>query len=427
MLEESNAGIPIFGKTISGLLFVDDLALIGRSENEVLGLLKLCNDFFKRSGMTISCDKSNILTAKDIIGNKVILKNATWGVFEEIKRAEQYKYLGVTMKVGRSASDIFSSYRQLKIAKLKSYKALIFAIARESFNPIEVAEAMWKGIAIESVLYGIEIASITKANMALLDSIQCQLGAALLGVRSSCSHAAILKELGWCNISSTIMKRKLQYWARLCALPVTNWTHRALMEQMQGAWNSAFRKEILEMQAAFHISYTDIGDQKVKKRIAHKVQSMENKTIHQAIMDKKAHSLCCLPAYPMGSARQAYIDFSDESKTLAKFRLGDAGLGNRTNPAIQICPACNMGPNKESHLVFECTALASLRACMPELHTKVMKDTESYTDLDEKLTVLLGGEHDEASILLERGKYITILLDKFHEICATECSEGEDQ
>ena len=140
------------------------------------------------------------------------------------------------------------------------------------------------------------------------------------------------------------------------------------------------------------------------------------------------HSLRCLPDYPVGSARQAYVDFSEASKTLAKFRLGDAGLGNRSSPPITICPACNMGPNKESHLVFKCCAFNNLRALMPDLHKQIIQDTDKYTDDDDKLTALLGGEYDDSKVLLKRGEYLSILLDKFHEICNTMSrSEHEDK
>ena len=89
-----------------------------------------------------------------------------------------------------------------------------------------------------------------------------------------------------------------------------------------------------------------------KKNIAAKVLHFENLTIHKKIEEQRNHSLQCLPDYPIGHQRHEYIDLSEASKTLAKFRLGNANLGNRDNPPVKICPACNIGPNKESHLVF---------------------------------------------------------------------------
>ena len=82
-------------------------------------------------------------------------------------------------------------------------------MARNSFDPIEVGIALWKSVALESVLYGIQIISITKSILSQLDSIQARFAADLIGVSRSTSHTGILGELGWVTISSIVMKRKL--------------------------------------------------------------------------------------------------------------------------------------------------------------------------------------------------------------------------
>ena len=65
---------------------------------------------------------------------------------------------------------------------------------------------------------------------------------------------------------------------------------------------------------------------------------------------------------------------------------------------------------------------------MPDLHKQIIQDTDKYTDDDDKLTALLGGEYDDSKVLLKRGEYLSILLDKFHEICNTMSqSEHEDE
>ena len=145
------------------------------------------------------------------------------------------------MLIGR-ASNIFDIYNKTIISKLKSYKGQIINIARDSFNPIEVGEALWQSVALESSLHAAEVTNLSLKDLAILDSIQANFGVGMLGVRIGSSHAAILKELGWMSISTIIMKRKLQYWARLCTLSKSNWAYKAPMENMEGSWNSSYKK-----------------------------------------------------------------------------------------------------------------------------------------------------------------------------------------
>jgi hypothetical protein len=61
-LENSNLGVKIFGQTISGLLFADDLVLIAKTMEGVKHLRGVCQQYFEEHGLKINCDKSNILT-----------------------------------------------------------------------------------------------------------------------------------------------------------------------------------------------------------------------------------------------------------------------------------------------------------------------------------------------------------------------------
>ena len=101
---------------------------------------------------------------------------------------------------------------------------------------------------------------------------------------------------------------------------------------------------------------------------------------------------------------------------LAKFRLGNAGLGNREGTRVSICPACNNRVNNESHLFFQCTA--------PEI--KKVKDEPGTRDLlqnfyerypnvnnqDEALKNFLRGGIKE---LQRRGNLLAKILKSFKE------------
>ena len=228
-LEARKEGVQIMGTTISGLLFADDLILISRDREGVKYMTNLCQRFFEDHGLTINCEKCNILQMKGENLGDIKLSSTTKEYLGCIKKAIKYKYLGINIKLTEECN-IFDFKRTEMTARAKSYAAKIITLASESHDPCQVASALWKQVATEGILYGIQAVSITKKIMRELDSIQAGVGAFILGVRRSCSHEAIRKELGWKSMSAIIYTRKLQYWDRLATLDTENWAHKAYRE-----------------------------------------------------------------------------------------------------------------------------------------------------------------------------------------------------
>ena len=195
ILENSKLGVQVFGKTISGLLFADDLVLISRTREGIKHLWGVCQRYFEDHCLQINCSKSNIMDLKDEDYPPLHLwstKGEDLGCFE---RATKYKYLGVPVQLS-DFLNIFDAKRTEIVSRAKSYAAKIIGIARESFDPCVVAEALWTQVALEGILHGIQVVSVTEQQLDQLDSIQARIGAVILRVRHSCSHAAIRKELG---------------------------------------------------------------------------------------------------------------------------------------------------------------------------------------------------------------------------------------
>ena len=129
----------------------------------------------------------------------------------------------------------------------------------------------------------------------------------------------------------------------------------------------------------------------------------------------KEKSLKWLPDYAPSRNPQTYLLFEDEEvrETLAKFRLGNAGLGNRRAIKIEICPACKNGPNSESHLALECLAPDIVSIKGKENILTVM-ETFTQANRDSNIEVLLKkfleGLDDT---LYTRGNYLSIILKYF--------------
>ena len=95
--------------------------------------------------------------------------------------------------------------RNTGIAKLK---------AKDSFNRIEIAEALWEYVCLNGSLYGAETTVFTEQTIKKLETLQNQYASWLLNADNGTATEA-LRELGWDTIRTTISKRKLNYVNRI--------------------------------------------------------------------------------------------------------------------------------------------------------------------------------------------------------------------
>ena len=63
---------------------------------------------------------------------------------------------------------------------------------------------------------------------------------------------------------------------------------------------------------------------------------------------------------------------------------------------------------------------------MPENNKEINNATAECMTEDEKFKITLGGDFSDKKTLLQRGEYISILLQKFHEISNTTETDQED-
>ena len=165
-----------------------------------------------------------------------------------------------------------------------------------------------------------------------------------------------------------------------------------------GAWNSKYRHEIQNINIKCNVGFVLKDGHSPKKNVELAVDKYSHQKMSSGLAEHRAHSLRYFPDYPDDMGRQKYINFSDSSSTLTKFRLGNANLGDKETPAILICPSCQVGPNNELHLVFECNAMSNLRS--DHWMQSVLNKQEAQT----------------AQTLRDRGAFLSILRQKHLEL-----------
>ena len=119
-------------------------------------------------------------------------------------------------------------------------------------------------------------------------------------------------------------------------------------------------------------------------------------------------------------SRATYVSGHETSSTIASFRLGTSGLGNRIpiapHPRIKYCPLCpTIQPNNEQHL-FSCTSLAGIRQ---QLHiTHFMGICRFAGNEHRAFEYYLNGLNPYGGVISEadyiaRGQSLQTLLDNF--------------
>ena len=157
------------------------------------------------------------------------------------------------------------------------------------------------------------------------------------------------------------------------------------------------------------------GGKKPKKVISDACDKAARAIQEEELRERRIHSLKYMPVHGDDVSYRQFLDGSPKSSILASFRLGNAGLGNRDTPSIKVCPACNMGPNNELHLVFECKALEGVRRAHSDTLNEAQDQKHFNTEDPRKLASFLGGDFSNREQLMKRAALLESLLIEFNE------------
>ena len=119
----------------------------------------------------------------------------------------------------------------------------------------------------------------------------------------------------------------------------------------------------------------------------------------------------------------SYVNESQASKTIAMFRLGAAGLGNKAPRIgypnrVKMCPLCPVPtPSTEQHVAMSCQAVETerksvgLRTTMNLGLCNGLEEEQIYFNLMNG--VKMGGERMTKEEFMELGHSLSVLLKKW--------------
>ena len=135
----------------------------------------------------------------------------------------------------------------------------------------------------------------------------------------------------------------------------------------KNGWKSNYREEILKIHSKCKVGNIMGNDRSPLQNVVKAVENYTEDILASELSQHRMHSLKYLPDHPSVGV-QNYLDGSDASITLTKFRMGNARLGNRSTPQIKVCPTCNNGPNNELHLTNSSTNAFQDKVLKPKEH-----------------------------------------------------------
>ena len=367
-LQKSKLGIKLRNNVISCLFFADDICLIGKDRESLFTLLNKTQDYSDKYGLEINPKKgkSEVLSFNKDIHDWPI-RNCEGSLVASLNQALQYKYLGIPITL--QGNKVFAPRVKDIIVAGSQHTGRIKSLSKDSFNRLDVGEALWQNVSLMALLYGSECLCMTKDELQKLEGSQRGLAKWLMGHDRNAAGVAASTELGWKSIAHLYEERKLLMFARLKYFTSEDrWVREAFEEVQSGSFTSTWWSEVSRLKDSVSLENILEGiPQKSWKKssVESKIKvALRGKFIKKA--KEEIESKSTLNGFPRPSdkdwfKRKGYVNESIGSRMASKIRAGNFGVGN-TYMRVKDCILCGKeNMNHESHIIMKCKGLDLLR------------------------------------------------------------------
>ena len=350
-INASELGFKIGEVCVSGLLFADDLVLIGRSAKDLQTLLDLVKRRFDLLKLTISEDKSEIISPDDCTWD---LHDRTHAVEMSLKQVAQYKYLG-TWTFG-SMFKTSTEKQKLSVKTATKYKNCCIYVSKMGPEVVDVVLCTWSNVAIPAILAGCEMIPFTDTRIQEIERIQSQVAKFALGVPVTFPNVSSQTELGLKPFKQLLYERQIKFFFRLLYLPANRWSHQALLEHLSGVWVSPYMSYMCSIRSELGIfSSTNIPSF---------WKPLSSKYFIEASNSALSGYKWIRPILSL--TRASYVCENELSSVITKFKFDNAALGNKMPrvgyPRKPLCPLCPVLYTSSClHLLLVCGSVANLR------------------------------------------------------------------
>ena len=351
-LHSTQLGFQVGDVCVSGLLFADDLVLIGRSATALKTLLNVVKKGFDIIKLTISQEKSEIISPDDTTWD---LLDREYNVEMSLRQVSQYKYLGTW--IFNSMYRTSAEKQKLCVKTATKYKNCCIFASKMGPDVVDVVLCTWANVAIPAILSGCEVIPFSETKINEIERIQAQISKFALGVPISFPNVSAQSELGLKPFKQLLYERQLKFFFRLLFLNKNRWAHQALLDHMTGTWMSPYLSYIHDVRAEIGV-FT-----------ASHIPSFWKPISSQYFLNKSNIALAGFNCVDKLSSlsRSRYVCENDLSAVITQFKFDHADLGNKAprpgHRRTMFCPLCPILKKISCfHVLFECRSISSLRA-----------------------------------------------------------------
>ena len=143
------------------LVYADDIILITENKEQMQANLEIIEQYGREMKVNFSTNK-----CQTIIINGQQEENLTLNG-QQLQRVNKYKYLGLEI-----TNEGIDNIAEKRIIKGEKWWGRISNISKFRSNKYEITRGLWKGVAIPSLLYGIEIIPIKIRDIEKMEQTQ---------------------------------------------------------------------------------------------------------------------------------------------------------------------------------------------------------------------------------------------------------------
>ena len=366
-MKEKGLGMKVGNEKLSLLMYADDIIIMSEKRDELQSMLDVVNEYSVDFRVKFGMDKSQIM----IVNSDYVDENSTWRIGEnDVKRTEEYKYLGVTLNVRGC-----EKAKGEKIFKANQWYGRLASVARYRANKYLVVRELWKGMAVPSIMYGMNVMNWTECELQKLEMIQNKVGRVALGANRYVGVEAVRGDMGWSTFSERSMKGNIMYKLRVERMPDERWVRKVYNDVgRESKWSKSCKR--LVRKCGLSAREVNFGRERVaewnvaclngegynwderrwKKVVVEKVQELGRNKWKSGMASKKTLEWYCLKECPTGVS---YYNGSWGCELLFKARSQSLEVNARTYrwnvDKRKECKMCSTGQVESVyHVLVEC-------------------------------------------------------------------------
>jgi hypothetical protein len=407
-VNQCGQGIKIGNDRLNVLLYADDVVIMSENRNRLQEVFDVVSEYGSDFRVNFSAEKSQVLVV-----NAGVEDEDEWTLGgRNISRTNEYKYLGIWMDENgceRSKRD--------KMAKAQQWYGRLGSVAKMRANKYEVVRGLWKGMAVPSLMYGMNVMTMSASECNKLEVCQNRVGRVALGANRYVGVEAIRGDMGWSTFRERVMKSGMNYKIRLERMDRERWP-RKVYEWNSGKskWERGCKKMVNEcgfQKLERHrmagnglggwMTLNDRGfgvdwdERKWKTVIDVKVKEIGVRKWRQGMSTKSTLEWYERKARPMS---ERWYDGSWGSQLLFKARSQSLEVNARTyrwnESRSKVCEMCDLNENETVvHVLVECNRYERERTRLLEVlegEVGSLITNEWFAREDQGISVVLGFE-----------------------------------